>query len=103
MHNTVEVFALEKPHLRKVSSLLSYESNHGTSITRTVHKDNIIKYQSNRYSVPLGTYKPQGDNTVYIRIEEEELIIEKTPRGVSLATHPLSRGKGQLIKIYTPL
>ncbi len=94
----VEVFALEKPHLRKVSSLLSYESNLRTSITRTVHKDNIIKYKSNRYSVPIGTYKPQGDNTVYIRIEEEELIIEKTPEGVPIATHSLCIGKGQLIK-----
>lgn len=103
VHNTtkkrpVEVFALEKPHLRKVSSLLSFESNHGLSITRTVHKDNIIKYQSNRYSVPLGTHKPQGDNTVYVRTERDELIIEKTPGGVTLAIHPLSRGKGQLIK-----
>ncbi|TWI56107.1 transposase [Halalkalibacter nanhaiisediminis] len=103
VHNTIkkrpiEVFALEKPHLREVSSLLSFESNHGTSITRTVHKDNIIKFQSNRYSLPLGTYKPQGDNTVYIRIDKEELIIEKNPGGKLLATHPLSRRKGQLIK-----
>ncbi|MGJ9386195.1 IS21 family transposase [Salipaludibacillus sp. CF4.18] len=103
VHNTIkkrpfEVFALEKPHLRKISSLLSFESNHGSSITRTVHKDNIIKYKSNRYSVPLGTYRPQGENTAYVRIEEEELIIEKTPGGVPIATHPLSRGKGQLIK-----
>ncbi|GAA0305678.1 transposase [Gracilibacillus halotolerans] len=103
VHNTikkrpVEVFALEKPHLREVSSLLSFESNHGSSITRTVHKDNIIKYKSNRYSVPLGTYRPHGDNTVYIRAGEDELIIEKTPGGVPIATHPISRGKGQLIK-----
>lgn len=103
VHNTtkkrpVEVFALEKPHLRKVSSLLSFESNHGSGITRTVHKDNIIKFRSNRYSVPLGTYKPHGDNTVRIRIEEEKLIIEKIPGGEPLAVHPLSKGKGQLIK-----
>ncbi|MFD1708558.1 hypothetical protein ACFSCZ_17945 [Siminovitchia sediminis] len=103
VHNTIkkrplEVFALEKPHLRKVSSLLSFESNHGSSITRTVHKDNIIKYQSNRYSVPLGTYEPHGDNIVHVRIEEDELIIEKTPEGELLAVHPLSKGKGQLIK-----
>ncbi|MGJ9459575.1 IS21 family transposase [Oceanobacillus sp. CF4.6] len=103
VHNTikkrpVEVFALEKPHLRKVSSLLSFESNHGSSITRTVHKDNIIKYKSNRYSVPLGTYKPHGDNTVYIKVEQGELIIEKTPGGVSIAIHLLSKEKVQLIK-----
>lgn len=103
VHNTIkkrpiEVFTLEKLHLREVSRPLSFESNHGSSITRTVHKDNIIKYQSNRYSVPLGTYKPHGDNTVYIRIDREKLIIEKTPGGVSIAVHPLSKGKGQLIK-----
>lgn len=103
VHNTIkkrpiEVFTLEKSHLREVSYPLSFESNHGSSITRTVHKDNIIKYQSNRYSVPLGTYKPLSDNTVYIRVEQEKLIIEKTPGGVSIATHPLSTGKGQLIK-----
>lgn len=103
VHNTikkrpVEVFALEKPHLRKVSSLLSFESNHRSSITRTVHKDNIIKFRSNRYSVPLGTYKPQGDNIVHVRIEKDQLIIEKAPGSEPLAIHPLSKGKGQLIK-----
>lgn len=103
VHNTikkrpVEVFALEKPHLRKVSSLLSFESNRGISITRTVHKDNIIKYLSNRYSVPLGTYKPHEDNKVYIRVEENKVIIKKTPDGVPIAIHQLSKGKGQLIK-----
>lgn len=103
VHNTIkkrpiEVFTLEKLHLREVSYPLSFESNHGSSITRTVHKDNIIKYKSNRYSVPLGTYKPHGDNTVYIRIEQEKLIIQKTPEGVTVATHPLSTGVGQLIK-----
>ncbi|WP_058951190.1 IS21 family transposase [Oceanobacillus picturae] len=103
VHNTikkrpVEVFALEKPHLRKVSSLLSFESNRELSITRSVHKDNIIKYQSNRYSVPIGTYKPSSENIVYIRTEEEELIIEKSPGGEAIAIHPLCQGKGQLIK-----
>ncbi len=103
VHNTikkrpVEVFALEKPHLRKVSTLLSFESNLASSITRIVHKDNIIKYRSNRYSVPLGTYKPKGDNTVFLRIENDQLIIEKSPQGETLAIHTLSQGKGRLIK-----
>ncbi|PIC62569.1 IS21 family transposase [Sporosarcina sp. P13] len=103
VHNTikkrpVEMFALEKPHLRKVSSPLSFESNHALSITRTVHKDNIIKFQSNRYSVPLGTYTPHGDNTVHVRIDDDKLVIEKVPGTEALAIHPLSKGKGQLIK-----
>lgn len=56
----VEVHALEKQHLKPVSPMLSFESNRNFSISRTVHKDNIIKYKSNRYSLPLGTYRPIG-------------------------------------------
>ncbi|MHC0039761.1 IS21 family transposase [Pseudoneobacillus sp. C159] len=103
VHNTtkkrpVEVHALEKQHLKPVPSLLSFESYHGSSISRTVHKDNVIKYKSNRYSVPVGTYRPRGDNTVYIDIQEEDLIIRCTPQGEILAKHQLSLGKGELIK-----
>lgn len=103
VHNTikkrpVEVFALEKPHLRKVSNPLSFESNLNPIITRIVHKDNIIKFRSNRYSVPLGTYKPNANNNVYLRIEQDTLIIEKSPEGEILAEHKLSKSKGKLIK-----
>jgi transposase len=103
IHNTtkkrpVEVHALEKQHLKPVSSLLSFESNIGSSITRTVQKDNVIKYKSNRYSVPLGTYRPRGNNTVFIEIQEEELIISAAPQGEILAKHRLCQGKGELIK-----
>ncbi|MDQ0342540.1 hypothetical protein J2S14_001352 [Lederbergia wuyishanensis] len=62
------------------------------------NKDNIIKFQSNRYSVPLGTYRPNGDNTVPTRIAGEELIIERIPGEEPLAVHRLSEAKGQLIK-----
>ena len=103
VHNTtkkrpVEVHAVEKQHLRPVSSLLSFESNLGSSISATVYKDNVIKYKSNRYSVPLGTYRPKGENKVYIDILEEELIIRATLQGDVLAKHRISPGKGGLIK-----
>lgn len=94
----VEVHALEKQHLKPVSSLLSFESNLVSSITRTVHKDNVIKYKSNRYSVPLGTYRPRGDNTVYIEIQGEDLIIRADLQGEILAKHKIRHGKGELIK-----
>ncbi|WP_152966817.1 IS21 family transposase, partial [Sporosarcina globispora] len=94
----VEVHALEKQHLKPVSSLLSFESNLGNSITRTVHKDNVIKYKSNRYSLPLGTFRPKGDNTVYVEVSNEEVIIRATNQGEILAKHPLCHGKGELIK-----
>lgn len=94
----VEVHALEKQHLKPVSSLLSFESNLVTSITTTVHKDNIIKYKSNRYSLPLGTYRPRGENTVYLEIQGEELIIRADLQGEILARHPICHRKGELIK-----
>src|SRR5699024_9454160 len=51
----IEVFALEKQHLRPASSpIVSYlDGDYESSITRTVRKDNTIWYKSNRYSVPL--------------------------------------------------
>lgn len=103
VHNTtkkrpVEVHALEKQHLKPVSPLLSIESDYSSSITRTVCPDNVIKYKSNRYSVPLGTYRRNGDNKVFIEINESELIIKKQSQGEVLARHILSTGKGELIK-----
>lgn len=94
----VEVHALEKQHLQPVLTLLSFENNFKPSITRTVHKNNIIKYKSNRYSLPVGTYRPKGDNTVLIEIQGEELLIRASLEGKVLAKHPLCHGKGELIK-----
>ena len=94
----VEVHALEKQYLKPVSTMFSFESNHDSSIARTVHKDNIIMYQSNRYSLPLGTYRPKGDNKVYMEISENDLIIRATPQGEVFANHSLCLAKGQLIK-----
>ena len=103
VHNTtkkrpVEVHALEKQHLKPVSTLFSSENNYGSSITRTVHKDNIIKYKSNRYSLPIGTYKPKGDNLVYIEVLDGSLIIRSSFKGEVLAKHSLCMAKGMLIK-----
>lgn len=108
VHQTIkkrpdEVFLLEKQHLQPVSYLLSKESTNSSSITRTVNKDNTVIYKSNRYSVPIGTYRPKGLNTVVIDIqgekEEEKTLVVKTGNdGEILARHELSLGKGQLIK-----
>jgi transposase len=104
IHNTTkkrpqEVFLLEKQHLKPVSPILSFESQDAYIITRNVQKDNVVKYKSNRYSVPIGTYKSKGNNRVYLRLEEDHLIIETAPKGDVLARHVLQRGKGKLIKL----
>ncbi|MCM3738573.1 IS21 family transposase [Bacillus cytotoxicus] len=106
VHNTikkrpVEVFLLEKQHLQPVSPILSKESICADIIPRTVNKDNTIRFQSNRYSVPVGTYKSQPDNQVFLEIQGEDvnvLVIRKQPDGDIIAEHQISFEKGKLIK-----
>lgn len=96
-----EVFLLEKQHLQPVSSLLSYESTTNQSITRSVSKDNTIRYKSNRYSVPLGTYQTNAENHVLIEVtgdEQQTLIIRKQAGSEIIAEHSISFEKGKLIQ-----
>jgi hypothetical protein len=46
----------------------------------------------------LGTYRPRGDNTVYLEIQEKVLIIRADLQGEILAKHPICYGQGELIK-----
>lgn len=103
VHNTtkkrpVEVFVVEKQHLQPVSALLHVTESIATkSITRNVGKDNTIRFESNRYSVPLGTFNQQQQ--VFIEIKDDErLIIRLSPTGETIAEHTICREKGKLIK-----
>ncbi|MGO5014861.1 IS21 family transposase [Niallia sp. Sow4_A1] len=103
VHNTtkkrpVEVFLVEKQHLQPVSPILSLESNHTVIIPRNINKDNTIRFKSNRYSVPVGTYGSQPDNQVYLKIKQDTLIILTQADGEILAEHKISNEKGRLIK-----
>lgn len=91
----VEVFQQEKKHLRPVTQKISY-TNPVSSITRTVRKDNTILYQTNRYSVPLGTYNKQ--KTVYIAQIDEYLLVYASKNGSLIAKHRLCQEKGKLIR-----
>lgn len=100
VHNTtkkrpLDVFALEKQHLRPVTRKIS-TTNIDSSITRTVRKDNTIVFKSNRYSVPLGTYKK--DKVVYIETANNRLWIREQSDGPVVSDHPISFEKGKLIQ-----
>nr|WP_245683845.1 IS21 family transposase [Vulcanibacillus modesticaldus] len=101
VHNTtkkrpVEVFSLEKKHLRPVLSKINILPL-VSSIPRTVRKDNTIMYSSNRYSVPLGTY--EKGKKVYMTItDDERLILRESIDGPIIADHQIHHGKGQLIQ-----
>lgn len=102
VHHTIkkrpfEVFLLEKQHLKPVSSPLSIaESNSTESIARNVSKDNTVRYQSNRYSVPAGTYTTCTD--VKLHINKQQLTIVHAHTGEVIAKHTICLDKGKLIK-----
>lgn len=102
VHNTtkkrpVEVFSLEKQHLRPVTGNINFLKNYENSITRSVHKDNTIRYLSNRYSLPLGTFH-KHENVSIKETKDRELLIYNSETGELLAKHQIPEGKGQLIK-----
>ena len=102
IHNTtkkrpVEAFQEEKKHLRPITKdLTKHYSIPVSSITRRVRQDNTILFNSNRYSVPLGTYNKQKD--VYISTKDGYLYIYASENGLLIAKHKISNGKGQLIQ-----
>lgn len=102
IHNTTkkrpfEVFLLEKQHLKPVSKKIDIQNNYDSSIARCVHKDNTIRYQSNRYSLPLGTFN-KYEKVCVKETEDKQLVIYIPDTGEIIAKHSIPEGKGQLIK-----
>lgn len=87
-----EVFEQEREYLRP---LIECPDSKNVYICRTVRKDNTIVFDSNRYSVPLGTYNTQKE----VRIEPKDgtLYIE-TAFGEPICEHRISSGRGLLIQ-----
>jgi hypothetical protein len=88
------VFELDRTHLRPI--LFTEDISTDESIYRKVRKDNTILYESNRYSLPLGTYNKEKE--VKIETAEDKLIVWQAFGDYIITEHPLSHGKGQLIK-----
>ena len=87
-----EVFQEEREYLRP---LLVCNQAKCPVICRMVRKDNTIIYDSNRYSVPLGTCTTQ--RSVCIETLDGTLYIQ-TPFGESICEHRISSGRGLLIQ-----
>jgi len=88
-----EVFEEERLFLKPVPPTKSY---HTDILTRTVHKNNTVFYEGNRYSVPLGTYRP--GLSVRLDIVENKLRITDGIDEILFAEHHLAEGKGQLVQ-----
>lgn len=92
-----EVHALEKQHLQMVSGKYHFDNISSINITRTIHKDNVIRFEDNRYSVLLGTYQSGNENIAYVSVTDGKLSISLHPTGDSIAIHTVSDIKGQVI------
>ncbi|MFD2658613.1 IS21 family transposase [Gracilibacillus thailandensis] len=101
VHNTTkkkpaEVFSVEKRHLKPITKKITI-SPLDLSIARTVRKDNTVLHESNRYSVPLGTYNKQKEVYVFVT-DAQTLQIRETKAGPIIAEHKICEKKGELIQ-----
>ena len=87
-----EVFQEEREYLRP---LVTADLAEEPYICRTVRKDNTVIYDSNRYSVPLGTYNTQPE--VKIVPKDGTLRIESI-YGDYICEHRIASGRGLLIQ-----
>jgi transposase len=91
-----EVFKKEQEYLRPVPEEKIEPISNENIISRNVRKDNTVLYLTNRYTVPIGTYKP--DKKVALKpIDDKMLQIIDKETGEILAEHPLNQGRGNLI------
>ncbi|WP_234028456.1 hypothetical protein [Lentibacillus sp. Marseille-P4043] len=91
------MFSLEKQHLRPVTQDIDLINNYENSITRSVHKDNTIRYLSNWYSLSLGTFN-KYENVCIKETEDKHLLVYIYQTGEIIAKHKIPEGKGQLVK-----
>ena len=89
-----EMFQEEQTHLLPLYGIAPPEAV--DEMARCVRPDNTVLYLSNRYSVPLGTYR--SIKTVYLTVNGDELgITDET--GNTIAIHEIDKEKGRLIKL----
>lgn len=103
IHNTTkkipaEVFKEERQHLIPTYSSIPSTNFSGKEekIVRRVHKDHTIKYQTNRYTVPKGTYHRLSQ--VEVKIIDQRLKVIDPTTGEILADHANCLEHGKLIQ-----
>lgn len=62
-----------------------------------VHKDNVINYHGNYYTVPTGTYRGR-DTMVYVTEKDGQLSIFSVETGKLIWVHHIPAGKGNLVR-----
>jgi transposase len=89
-----EVFATERGHLKPLIISLTSKDSSTNMVSTPVRKNNTIRYKSNRYTVPFGTYTRFQE--VSIRENDGQLEIYDLS-GQLLAQHLLAQNTGALV------
>ena len=87
-----DVFVIEREFLRTLPPSITTGNE---NILHTVRKGNTIVYESDCYSVPLGTFTNQKE----VRIEAKDGTLHNlTVFGEPICEHSISTGRGMLVK-----
>jgi hypothetical protein len=93
-----EVFADERQYLKPATLKMQIEKSSKSSISALIRKDNTVRYESNRYTLPQNTY----DGTErYADLEvtpEGLLIVYSQDTSQEITRHEISFEKGKLVK-----
>ena len=97
VHSTTKLIPKQEWQKEKMH-LLALKPMHPKNNYKTykVRKDNTLLYNSNYYTLPLGTYK-DTDSTVLLEIKQDQLYIYDTNKEL-LCTHALSFDRGKTIR-----
>jgi transposase len=87
-----EVFLVEQQYLSPAPFTKAVPED---IVTRGVRKDNTVLYESNRYTVPIGTYKPGLKLELKVDDGFLSLFDEK---GAIVASHKISPERGKLVR-----
>ena len=89
----VQEWMLERVHLIPLNLSFAMEQE---KTRYGVRKDNTLRYKGSSYTLPDGTYKGP-DSTVFVLQEDDHLSIWDS-KHVQIASHPVSRLKGELVR-----
>ena len=90
-----QVFVEEKPHLIPVIAFTREQMPCKSIITTPVLKNNTLRYNGNRYSLPLGTYSICKQ--VNLDVNDGNIIVYNSNDNSLIDVLPISEGKGNLI------
>ncbi len=90
-----QVFVEEKPHLIPVIAFTCEQMPCENIITTPVLKNNTLRFNGNRYSLPLGTYSVCHE--VNLDIKDGNIYVYNPKDNSLIDVLPVSEGKGQFI------